>query len=170
MGRKKRHPRRRARSVVSREFRAFALGSWRRCQWCNEPLTEATATTDHVVPRSRGGKDHWANLVLSCYPCNHGRANRPAERWPVGPKWSEGKRQGWWLQDWYVWLADRAGAWERIRSPYPTLGDAKLTAERFARTGVHTRASAFLYLPDCLTPSLPEARLFPVLAAKARAA
>lgn len=28
------------------------------------------ATTDHVIPRSRGGTNDWANFVLSCERCN----------------------------------------------------------------------------------------------------
>jgi HNH endonuclease len=36
------------------------------------------ATIDHIVPRSRGGSDDEANLVLCCQPCNSIKGNRPA--------------------------------------------------------------------------------------------
>jgi 5-methylcytosine-specific restriction endonuclease McrA len=37
-----------------------------RCQYCG-----ATAESiDHVVPRSRGGKHSWENVVAACRPCN----------------------------------------------------------------------------------------------------
>ena len=35
---------------------------------------------DHVVPRSRGGRSSWDNVVTSCAPCNLRKGNRlPAE-------------------------------------------------------------------------------------------
>jgi HNH endonuclease len=53
------------------------------CVWCSTPLTfrSRVATLDHVRCRSHGGADALDNLVLACAPCNHGRANAPAERW-----------------------------------------------------------------------------------------
>ena len=37
-----------------------------RCQYTNVVLTNKTFSLDHVVPRSKGGKDNWTNLV-SCH-------------------------------------------------------------------------------------------------------
>ena len=35
---------------------------------------------DHVVPRSRGGRSSWDNVVTSCAPCNLRKGNRlPSE-------------------------------------------------------------------------------------------
>jgi len=37
-------------------------------------------TVDHVVPRSRGGKDTWTNTACACYFCNHRKGDRlPSE-------------------------------------------------------------------------------------------
>ena len=33
-------------------------------------------TVDHILPRSRGGKDHWTNTACACYHCNHRKGNR----------------------------------------------------------------------------------------------
>lgn len=33
-------------------------------------LTKADMTIDHIVPRSRGGKDVWTNTACACYLCN----------------------------------------------------------------------------------------------------
>lgn len=49
------------------------------CQYCSTPLAPARLTLDHVIPRSRGGQDTWDNLVASCQPCNHRKANRTPE-------------------------------------------------------------------------------------------
>lgn len=34
-----------------------------------------SATADHLVPRSDGGKTDFDNLVTACWPCNYGKAN-----------------------------------------------------------------------------------------------
>lgn len=40
------------------------------CAYCGEWITFSKATVDHIVPKSRGGKHRWKNVVLSCMPCN----------------------------------------------------------------------------------------------------
>lgn len=40
------------------------------CQYCDRRLAFREATIDHVIPRSRGGKNHWTNCVASCKTCN----------------------------------------------------------------------------------------------------
>ena len=37
------------------------------CQYCG---TKENLTIDHVIPRSKGGKDTWDNLVACCTSCN----------------------------------------------------------------------------------------------------
>lgn len=37
------------------------------CQYCG---TEEDLTLDHVIPRSKGGKSSWDNLVTACKGCN----------------------------------------------------------------------------------------------------
>lgn len=44
-----------------------------KCQYCG---TKADLTLDHVMPRSRGGKDTWENLVTACNHCNVKKGNR----------------------------------------------------------------------------------------------
>lgn len=41
------------------------------CQYCAKKLTTKTATIDHVMPKSRGGKNTWENTVVACYKCNN---------------------------------------------------------------------------------------------------
>ena len=40
------------------------------CQYCRKTLSPGEGTIDHVLPRSRGGKNTWENLVCSCEKCN----------------------------------------------------------------------------------------------------
>ena len=53
------------------------------CVWCHTPISYRSihATLDHIRCRSHGGADALDNLVLSCAPCNHRRANAPASSW-----------------------------------------------------------------------------------------
>jgi len=48
-----------------------------RCQYCGD---EGGLTFDHVVPKSRGGKTRWDNVVAACAVCNHRKgAHSPEE-------------------------------------------------------------------------------------------
>jgi 5-methylcytosine-specific restriction endonuclease McrA len=67
-----------------------------RCQYCNEKLARRQLNLDHVVPRSRGGKTNWENVVASCIPCNFKKGGRtPQEagmrliRQPKKPRWAD---------------------------------------------------------------------------------
>ena len=41
-----------------------------RCQYCGETFPTHELTFDHVVPRSRGGRTSWSNVVTACQTCN----------------------------------------------------------------------------------------------------
>jgi 5-methylcytosine-specific restriction endonuclease McrA len=65
-----------------------------RCQYCGVRCTIDELTYDHVMPRSRGGRTTWDNIVSCCCACNARKANRtPAEARmvlravPVRPAW-----------------------------------------------------------------------------------
>jgi len=53
------------------------------CQYCGEPFSARHLTRDHVIPRSRGGKDGWTNVAASCFVCNNKKRNRTPEEWGV---------------------------------------------------------------------------------------
>jgi 5-methylcytosine-specific restriction endonuclease McrA len=62
-----------------------------RCAYC----AGAATTVDHVLPRSRGGRNTWSNTVAACYPCNQRKGDRtPAEAGmrllidPAVPTWA----------------------------------------------------------------------------------
>ena len=50
-----------------------------RCQYCGDKKPVAELNYDHVVPRSRGGKTCWENIVMSCFKCNGTKRNRTPE-------------------------------------------------------------------------------------------
>ncbi|RMG89167.1 MAG: HNH endonuclease [Chloroflexi bacterium] len=39
-------------------------------------LSKSDFTIDHIIPRSRGGKDTWTNTACACASCNHRKGNR----------------------------------------------------------------------------------------------
>jgi 5-methylcytosine-specific restriction endonuclease McrA len=49
------------------------------CQFCGLVFAASELTLDHVVPRSRGGRSSWENLVASCYKCNNRKGDRTPE-------------------------------------------------------------------------------------------
>ncbi|MDQ1742630.1 MAG: hypothetical protein QOE23_969 [Pseudonocardiales bacterium] len=60
------------RSRVPLTRRAVMHRDGLRCAYCQRRAD----TIDHVVPRSRGGKHEWVNVVAACATCNHRKADR----------------------------------------------------------------------------------------------
>ena len=65
-----------------------------RCQYCGNHFDVVHLNMDHVIPRDRGGRTSWENIVTSCIKCNSRKANRlPHQanmhliRKPKRPKW-----------------------------------------------------------------------------------
>jgi len=50
------------------------------CQYCGNRFPRRKLNYDHVIPRSKGGKTVWENIVSACYPCNAKKRNRTPEQ------------------------------------------------------------------------------------------
>ena len=69
---------------------------WRdnnQCQYCGNYFSTDKLTMDHVIPKSRSGKNTWENLVAACKKCNQKKGSRtPQEsgmiplKKPIRPK------------------------------------------------------------------------------------
>jgi 5-methylcytosine-specific restriction endonuclease McrA len=46
------------------------------CQYCGDGRSASELTFDHVVPRSRGGRTSWSNVVTACTCCNLTKGSR----------------------------------------------------------------------------------------------
>jgi 5-methylcytosine-specific restriction endonuclease McrA len=46
------------------------------CQYCGSKKPIDELTYDHVMPKSRGGRTTWDNIVTACQDCNSRKANR----------------------------------------------------------------------------------------------
>ena len=85
----------------------------RTCQYCKRPGD----TVDHVLPRARGGKHVWENVVIACYKCNNKKSDKLLSElgWkldrkpvaPVGTRWA------------YVALARMDPVWQPYLAPEP---------------------------------------------------
>ena len=81
----KRRPRLNARNIRARDAN--------RCQYTGRELGPGEGNIDHIVPRSRGGRDSWENCVWACKEINSRKGNRlPGEagltllRSPAAPR------------------------------------------------------------------------------------
>ena len=66
------------------------------CQYCNGDFATNELTFDHVVPKSRGGRTSWQNVVTACLHCNVKKGSRtpqqahmPLLAVPYRPSWVE---------------------------------------------------------------------------------
>lgn len=67
-----------------------------QCQYCGVKCRPGAITIDHVVPRSRGGKTTWTNVVAACHTCNRRKGSRSVEaaglvllKVPRRPSWRD---------------------------------------------------------------------------------
>ena len=81
-----------------------------RCAYC----AAKADTIDHVLPRSRGGRHEWTNVVAACARCNHGKGDRllseiggALRRVPTEPTTAVALVMGW---------TSRDPSWERYLS------------------------------------------------------
>ena len=51
------------------------LGDGYTCQYCGDDVSRKTATLDHVLPVSHGGKTTFENTVCACATCNANKGN-----------------------------------------------------------------------------------------------
>ena len=65
------------------------------CQYCGKAFPTNELNLDHVIPRSRGGKTTWENIVCSCIACNKRKGGELPEqkgmrliRRPTRPQWA----------------------------------------------------------------------------------
>lgn len=50
------------------------------CLYCGERFPARRLSRDHVRPLSKGGRDHWSNVVTACVRCNGQKAGRTPEQ------------------------------------------------------------------------------------------
>lgn len=64
-------------------FEVFRRDNW-QCRYCGRAAKDgAVLEPDHVIPRSRGGRDVATNLVTACEACNSGKSDTPISAPPI---------------------------------------------------------------------------------------
>lgn len=58
-----------ARKAAFTRFNVFLRDEW-HCQYCGIHHKTNDLTFDHVIPKSRGGRTSWTNIVTACRDCN----------------------------------------------------------------------------------------------------
>lgn len=53
------------------------------CLYCGRRFADRDLTRDHILPRSRGGRDTWLNVVTACRRCNQHKGRFTPEEWGV---------------------------------------------------------------------------------------
>ncbi len=49
------------------------------CLYCGREFSAENLSRDHVIPKSRNGKDCWMNVVAACRRCNNHKADKTPE-------------------------------------------------------------------------------------------
>jgi 5-methylcytosine-specific restriction endonuclease McrA len=79
-------------------FNVFLRDSF-RCQYCDLRKPTPDLTFDHVVPRSRGGRTSWENVVTACGICNMRKGNRLPHQCGMHPHRAPWRPQSFELQE-----------------------------------------------------------------------
>ena len=55
------------------------------CQYCGTAFAASDLTFDHVLPRSKGGRTNWENVVAACSPCNFSKGSKTSSQCNMRP-------------------------------------------------------------------------------------
>ena len=69
------------------------------CQYCGDHFPATELTFDHVVPRSRGGRTTWENVVTACGACNLRKGNHLPRECQMLPRQAPRQPTTWELQE-----------------------------------------------------------------------
>ncbi len=73
-----------ARRPAFTRFNVFLRDAF-HCQYCGDRYPTPDLTFDHVIPRCRGGRTTWENVVTACGGCNLRKGSLPAAGNPHVP-------------------------------------------------------------------------------------
>jgi 5-methylcytosine-specific restriction endonuclease McrA len=87
-----------ARKPAFTRFNVFLRDAF-ACQYCGERFSVPDLTFDHVVPRSRGGRTSWDNVVTACSACNLRKGARLPRECQMVPRHPPRQPTSWELQE-----------------------------------------------------------------------
>jgi len=95
------------------------------CQYCGTRTPSPELTFDHIVPRSRGGRTTWGNVVAACGSCNLRKGSH---------------------------LPDEVGMMPRIRPHRPSVHELQRNGQAYPPNYLHQSWRDFLYWDSELEP------------------
>jgi 5-methylcytosine-specific restriction endonuclease McrA len=110
-----------ARNPAFTRFNVFLRDHF-ECQYCGEG---EDLTFDHVIPRSRGGRTTWDNVVTACAPCNLLKGGR---------------------------LPNQAGMHPKMRPHRPSVTELRNNGRSFPPNYLHESWADYLYWDSVLEP------------------
>lgn len=87
-----------ARKPAFTRFNVFLRDGF-SCGYCGERFPTPELTFDHVIPRSRGGRTTWDNVITACGGCNLRKGSRLPRECGMFPRPSPRQPSTWELQD-----------------------------------------------------------------------
>jgi 5-methylcytosine-specific restriction endonuclease McrA len=69
------------------------------CQYCDYKRPAPELTFDHVIPRARGGRTSWENVVTACGACNLRKGSKLPRECNMIPRAEPRRPTSWELQD-----------------------------------------------------------------------
>ncbi len=87
-----------ARRPAFTRFNVFLRDAF-SCQYCDERFATPDLTFDHVIPRSRGGRTTWENVVTACGGCNLRKGSRLPRECHMTPRQTPVQPTTWELQE-----------------------------------------------------------------------
>jgi len=73
-----------ARKPAFTRFNVFLRDEF-TCQYCSDGFKTNDLTFDHLIPRSRGGRTSWDNIVTACRDCNTIKGNKMPDQCNMFP-------------------------------------------------------------------------------------
>jgi len=98
-------------------FNLFLRDRW-QCQYCGDSFKTHDLTFDHVIPRSKGGRTNWENIVAACQCCNTKKGSK---------------------------LPSEIGMHPLVKPRQPTVYDLRNHRHKFPPNFLHESWSDFLY-------------------------
>lgn len=83
------------------------------CGYCGKHFNREELNIDHVVPKSKGGKTEWTNLICSCTSCNNKKSARTPEEAGMKLQWAPAK-PGWKGKIEIITGANRRISWKKF--------------------------------------------------------
>jgi len=71
---RKKHPRKSRQPYRKLRFLIFQRDNF-TCQYCGRKAPEVILETDHIYPKSKGGKNKIDNYITACRECNQGKGD-----------------------------------------------------------------------------------------------